>query len=139
MLLEADRLTVDVPPSARLAPEDERWKLGCAGRCMLWFIDVDRTCEAVYGAVRSSWLDDTRLTAEAGCGIPEKFWMLPNVSRGRRTLNKPAGCDMLSAERLVELAPRAMSTNACCLEYVWKSSMFKGALRSRATLMQHRR
>lgn len=34
--------------------------------------------------------------AEAGCGIPEKFCMLPKVSRGRRTLNKPVGCDMVA-------------------------------------------
>jgi hypothetical protein len=27
--------------------------------------------------------------------MPEKFWMWPNVSRCRRTLNMPAGCDMV--------------------------------------------
>jgi hypothetical protein len=53
-LLEADRLAVDIPVSAKLPPDEERWKLGCAGRWMLWLIEIDRTWEAVKGALRSS-------------------------------------------------------------------------------------
>lgn len=96
MLLETDLLAVDMPMSAKFPPEDERWKFGCAGRWTLWFIDIDRAWDAVNGAFRNSLLEETRFTAEAGCGIPEKFCMWPRVSRGRRTLKSPGGCDMAS-------------------------------------------
>ena len=58
-------------------------------------MEVDRTWDAVKGTLRRSWVEDARLTAEAGCGIPEKFCILPNGSRGRRTLKSPEGCAML--------------------------------------------
>ena len=49
-------------------------------------MEFDRACCAVYGA----------FMADAGCGIPEKFWMLPRVSRGRRTLKRPVFCAILT-------------------------------------------
>jgi len=66
MFAETDRRAVDIPMSARLPPEDDRWKFGCAGRCMVWLMEVDRICEAVYGTLRSSLLEEVRFTAEAG-------------------------------------------------------------------------
>jgi hypothetical protein len=65
-LLETERLAVDMPMSARLLPDDDRWKFGCCGRPIAGFTEVDRECCAVYGALRRSVLELERLTAEAG-------------------------------------------------------------------------
>ena len=65
-------------------------------------MEVDRTCDAVKGALRRSCVDDARLTAEAGCGIPEKFCILPKGSRGRRTLKSPEGCAMVKTHRWID-------------------------------------
>jgi len=64
-----DLRTADWPMSAKLPPEEDRWKFGCAGRCKL-LIEVDRACWPVYGT-RMSWLEEVRFMADAGCGMPE--------------------------------------------------------------------
>ncbi len=68
------RLTVDMPRSARLLPDDDRWKTGCAGRGGASDArepDMDRTWLAVYGA---TWLipemELERFKTDAGCGMP---------------------------------------------------------------------
>lgn len=44
-LLETERLAVDMPISARLLPDEDRWKFGCGGRPIAGFTEeVDRTC-----------------------------------------------------------------------------------------------
>ena len=43
------------------------------------FAEFMRACCAVNGALRRSVLELDLFIAEAGCGMPEKFWMLPNV------------------------------------------------------------
>jgi hypothetical protein len=43
-LFETERLAVDMPISARLLPEDDRWKFGCCGRPIVGLMEVDRAC-----------------------------------------------------------------------------------------------
>jgi len=64
MLFDTERRTVDVPKSARFPPEEDLWKFGCAGRWMLWLIEVERICCAVKGALRMSALEDARFIAD---------------------------------------------------------------------------
>ena len=69
------RLTEDIPISAKLLPEDERWNIGWFGRGGSKEArdpDIERTWLTVKGAVPLVPEDDLeRFNAEAGCGILE--------------------------------------------------------------------
>lgn len=67
------RWTVEKPMSARLLPDDDRWKTGCAGLFGASDIrepEVVRTWLVVCGAWRLDW-EVERFMAEAGIGMAE--------------------------------------------------------------------
>jgi hypothetical protein len=92
------RCTVEKPISARLPPEEDRWKLGCEGlpgASDMRDPDVERMCCPVGGACPKWFCDVERFMAEAGIGIADALLLMgPSVSRGRRTENMPLSCDM---------------------------------------------
>lgn len=60
--------------SARLPPEDERWKIGCDGRpgaSDMRDPDVERAWFAVPGAWEKLFWEEDRFMAEAGIGMAE--------------------------------------------------------------------
>ena len=75
------RLMDDMPRSARLVPEEDRWKTGWLGRdaareCL--DPDSDRAWPVENGAPwPAAELD--RFIADGGCGRAELPWMLPRV------------------------------------------------------------
>jgi hypothetical protein len=67
------RCTVEKPISARVVPDEDRWKMGCAG--LLGLSDMRdpetvRTCVVVCGACRFD-CEVERFMAEAGIGIAD--------------------------------------------------------------------
>jgi hypothetical protein len=44
MLVDEERLTVESPISAKLLPDEDRWKTGCCGRPYVGARDVDLAC-----------------------------------------------------------------------------------------------
>jgi hypothetical protein len=68
-------LTEDIPISAKLLPEDDRWNIGWLGRGGARDArdpDMERTWLAVKGAAPFAPEDDfERFNAEAGCGMLE--------------------------------------------------------------------
>ena len=68
------RCTVEKPICARFSPDEERWKLGCAGRpgaSDMREPDVLRAWFVVCGACCRFEVDVDRFIAEAGMGIAE--------------------------------------------------------------------
>jgi len=83
MPLPEVRLTLASPMPARLSPEEERWKTGCAGRPGASDIlepETDRACPPVCGACWKFDMEFDRFIAEDGMGMAEALLlMLPSV------------------------------------------------------------
>jgi len=75
--------TVERPISARLFPDDDRWKIGWFGRPGARDMrepDVERLCWAVPGGCCRVEMELDRLRAEAGMGIADMLWLMaPSV------------------------------------------------------------
>jgi len=73
------RWTVEKGISARLVPEDERAKTGCAGRPGARDI-LEEACVAVKGAWAFCEDEFVRFMADAGIGIADTLWLIaPSV------------------------------------------------------------
>ena len=71
------------PSSARLVPDDDRWKDGCGGlfgASDMREEEIDLACPEVAGTFSLIFeIELDRFKAEAGCGIAELKLMLPKV------------------------------------------------------------